>query len=390
VEDELFDHQLQMEIDHFMANYRHDNIIPPPQLPFIRSFVGMDSMTDFEREFVKGRGDGFYEYEDKDIHIAVKTLPNKGKTLYLLYDVASLEIHEQLEEKMLFYLLVGLLLVITIGALLGILISRKVIAPIIQLAEHVKRTGPGKLPTDLSKRFYSDEVGILAYTFEQSMKQIEAFIEREKLFTRDVSHELRTPITVIRGAVEVLEQRLGKEDASFIRPLQRIERAAKDMKNTIESLLWLARGETPIDPGQTFDVVSIIKETIAFYQNEVDAKQITLDLICRAKPIIIAPSRIPHILFSNLLRNAISFTSWGMISISIEHDRVEVADTGEGIPGNKLHQIMQPYEKSSRSPGFGLGLNIVQRLCDRFNWRLEIDSQEGRGTTVRWIFNPCQ
>ena len=95
-EDELFNHQLQLEIDHFMENYRNDNIIPPPRSPLIKSFIGTGSMTDYERELVKGRDNGLYECENQDIHVAVKTLPNSGETLYLIYDVDSLEIHAQL------------------------------------------------------------------------------------------------------------------------------------------------------------------------------------------------------------------------------------------------------------------------------------------------------
>ena len=93
---------------------------------------------------------------------------------------------------------------------------------------------------------------------------------------------------------------------------------------------------------------------------------------------------------TDLLRNALSFTSSGTVTVNIEQDRVEVIDTGEGIPENQLNRITKPYVRGSRSMGFGLGLNIVQRLCDRFGWRLEIENQEGQGTTVRWIFNPCK
>ena len=388
VEDELFYRQLQLEIEHVMLNYQHDHRIPQPRFPFIRSFLGTDGMADYEKELVKGRGDGLYEDNDKDIHFAVKTLPNIGKTLYLIYDVSSLEIHEQLNVKRIVYNLAGLLLVAIVGALLGILTSRKIIAPIIQLADHVKKAGLEKIPEDLSKRFYSDEVGVLAQTFEQSMKRIEAFIEREKLFTRDASHELRTPITVILGAVEVLQQNLGKMDVSILRPLQRIEKAAKDMKSTVESFLWLARGEETIDPGQTCDIVSIVKKTMKWHQNEVEAKQITLNLICQGRPTIISPPHIAQVIFSNLLRNALSFTSSGTITVSIEEDYVEISDTGEGIPEYQLDRITQPYERSCRSSGFGIGLDIVQRLCNRFGWKLEIESQLEHGTTVRWVFNP--
>jgi len=89
------------------------------------------------------------------------------------------------------------------------------------LAEQVAKSGPNNLPTDLSRNFYEDEVGVLAKALEQSMQRVEAFVNREQQFTRDVSHELRTPVTVIKGAAELLKRHFTAEKKSAPRSLSR-------------------------------------------------------------------------------------------------------------------------------------------------------------------------
>ena len=156
--------------------------------------------------------------------------------------------------------------------------SRKTIAPVVQLAELVKKTGPENLPTDFPKQFCDDEVGVLAKTLEHAMQRVEAFVDREHQFTRDASHELRTPVTVIKGAIELLKQLPGNEQRSMNRPLRRIERSVNDMESTIEALLWLAREEAAIDPGQTCDVLPVVKDVIEQHRHLLADKPVEIDI----------------------------------------------------------------------------------------------------------------
>ena len=97
-----------------------------------------------------------------------------------------------------------------------------------------------------------------------------------------------------------------------------------------------------------------------------------------------------HIALTNLIQNAVRYTSNGQIKIYVREDRVLVCDTGIGIDGSNLETITQPHVRGTDSNGFGLGLSIVSRLCDRFGWRFEIESEVGRGTTAQLIFGPSK
>ena len=74
--------------------------------------------------------------------------------------------------------------------------------------------------------------------------------------------------------------------------------------------------------------------------------------------------------------------------VHIGDDCITVTDTGDGIAPCELQSVTEPHVHDKNSKGYGLGLAIVKRLCRRFNWKFEIESEIGRGTTVRLVFTP--
>ncbi|MCG8435677.1 MAG: ATP-binding protein [Gammaproteobacteria bacterium] len=94
--------------------------------------------------------------------------------------------------------------------------------------------------------------------------------------------------------------------------------------------------------------------------------------------------RFPNILFSNILRNAFNYTQHGKIEITLSNKTVSVTDSGVGMSPQQLKDAFQPFYRGNATdaPGVGLGLSIVKRLCERFNWELDAQSSPGEGTTV--------
>jgi signal transduction histidine kinase len=223
---------------------------------------------------------------------------------------------------------------------------------------------------------------------EQTMQRVEAFVNREHQFTRDVSHELRTPVTVIKGAVELLKRHFTGEKKSVPRSLSRIDRSVNKMENIIETLLWLSREDGADHQGSVFAVVPAVREVIEQNRYLIAGKPIEIDLIAKADPQLTVPSPLFQIAVTNLIRNALQSTPTGNITVAVRTDRVVVSDSGVGIAAGDLKTVTQPHVRGNGSEGFGLGLSIVSRLCDRFGWQLEIESVVGSGTTVQLIFHP--
>jgi signal transduction histidine kinase len=255
------------------------------------------------------------------------------------------------------------------------------------LSDLVNESGPDNLPTDLSNTFFDDEVGVLAKALEQAMKRVETYVEREYRFSRYASHELRTPVTIIKGAVGLLKKKFASEKDPAYRPLKRIERAVTNMENIIETLLWLSREDTAIEQNQVFAVVSIVRETIEQNRYLLVDKPVEIELISENIPQLSIPAPIFQIMLTNLIRNAIQHTATGKISVLVQDDRVSVSDTGAGMDPEELKLVTQLHLRGDRYEGFGLGLSIVKRLCDRLEWQLKIESQRGRGTMAQLIFS---
>jgi len=229
---------------------------------------------------------------------------------------------------------------------------------------------------------------VLARALEQSMQRVKDFVDREHQFTRDVSHELRTPVTVIKGAVELLKRQFTGEIKTVQRPLDRIERSVTKMESIIETLLWLSREEAAVNRGPAFEVLPVVREVIEQNQYLIVDKPLEIELITQADLQLTVPPPLFQIALTNLIRNALQYTLNGKITVDVRADRVVVSDTGAGIASTDLKTVTQPYMRGSDSEGFGLGLSIVSRLCDRIGWQLEIESVVGSGTTAQLIFCP--
>jgi len=388
IDDSLINSSLTQEIDHISRHYQQNNQLATPASSHINIYRGTTSMPAPFKEMVAGFSEGLHEayLDNEEYHIAVITLPNLDDPVYLLFQVSALEFTEKRKFRIAMVLVAGVILVVGLGLWMGWLTSRKVIAPVIYLSDRVNKFRPGELPTDLSKDFINDEVGTLAAALEQSMKRIEAFIEREHQFTRDASHELRTPVAVIKGAAEILRKQLNSAEASVSRPLYRIQRQVSNMEKIIEALLWLSREETSTNPDQSFSVLPLVRDTIEENLQIFADKSIEINLAAEGKPVLNVPGLLFKIALSNLIQNAVRYAPKGQITVCVRDDRVLVSDTGAGIDACDLENLMRPHVRGMGSTGFGLGLSIVQRLSDRFGWHFEIKSEAGRGTTAQLIF----
>ena len=389
IDDHLIDSRLNEEVENFISHYQRYNNYPRPTSPYITAYVDSESMPYYVLDMIDGFAEGLHEVnkDDAEYHIAIQKLQGQESFLYLFYEVSALEFTEKRKFSIRLVLISGVILIIGLGLWIGWLTSRKVIAPVAHLSDMVNESGPDNLPTDLSKIYFDDEVGVLAKALEQAMQRVETFVERENRFNRYASHELRTPVTIVKGAVALMKKKFTTDKDPTYRPLMRIERAVINMENIIETLLWLSRETVAVDQNQVFAVVSIVEETIEQTRHLLGNKPIDMELVPDNHPQLSLPAAIFQIMLTNLIRNAIQHTASGKIDVIVKGNRVIVSDTGTGMDPDELKLVTQPHLPGDRDPGFGLGLSIVKRLCDRLSWRLKIESEKGRGTTVQLIFS---
>lgn len=360
-EDRVMTHQLQRAVETY------------PSLPMnIRGYEEIDNLPEPLRQWAHTDPDeGVYEFEKEEFHVAVIPTVDGTRHAFVVFDVAGIEAASS-EDWWWLLLITGV--VSSLGALgfgLGIIVMRRAIAPVAQLAKVVADIDPKQLSAEDHKRIDSnrygdDEVGLLARTIEQTLARISEFVERERYFTSSASHELRTPITVITGALELLEQ--SDLSTNDMKALDRVKRATLDMKTTIEMFLCLARETDDGLYNEQFSVVAIVRQAVEQQCHLLRGKSVDVDIDALDKPVVNGHPQAFSIAVNNLVRNAFEHTldGHGLITVRIKHGELLVTNQ----IGSDTVEHHKPVDVASQ--GYGLGLGIVERLCERNGWSFSL------------------
>ena len=385
----LMNTALQEEAAHFWELYSASTEQPPPNTHNLRGYLVVKGHSNLVLpENLRDLRPGFHELKDDDLLVLVDEQP--AGRLYLVF------LRSQ-AERLAFYFgtvpIIMTLVAIYLVSWLTYRASKRLVSPVSWLARQVAEWDPRRpdVSTLAADRLPSDvqgEARQLAAALHGLAQRVTAHVARERDFTRDASHELRTPLTVIRVASDMAMA----EDSPprVARALQRIQRAGRDMEAVIDAFLILAR-EAEVEPqSEDFDVADIVMDEAENARALLLNKPVDLEVTLHARPRLHAPPRVFQVVVSNLLRNACSYTDRGRIDVILDPDRVIVRDTGIGMSAESMVRVFEPFYRAdpSRPQGSGLGLSIVSRLCDRFGWKIELDSELGRGTTATIRFVP--
>jgi two-component system OmpR family sensor kinase len=216
----------------------------------------------------------------------------------------------------------------------------------------------------------------------------------QQRFLADVSHELRTPLTVIKANADLMRMMKVVDFES----LNSIEEETDRLTRMVGDLLLLAQAESGKLP-LTFQTVEldtilfdVLKELRLLAGDRVQLKISEIDQV----QVNGDPDRLKQVLV-NLISNAIKYTPGkGTVTLELskvaDQSRLIIRDTGPGIPAEDLPHIFERFyraEKSrtrAKSAGFGLGLSIAYWIINNHGGRIEVDSQEGQGTSFTiWL-----
>ena len=374
------------ETAYFWQRYAQNSQAAPPDTRNLSSYL-VAAGSDIAQLPIELRGldAGFHNLAPHADNALVNISEMNGLRLYLVFD------GQRVSELATYFGLVplaGILVVLYLAAWLAYRMSQRAVSPIIWLAEEVDRLDPRApdprvfAPERLPGKGHN-ELSVLASALQNFAEQINAFIERERNFTRDASHELRSPLTVIKMATELLlNDATVSEDTR--RSVLRIKQYAGEMEELVEMFLLLARES---DDELAMEAVCI--------NHMVDDELVRARLLAGDKPIdvqitsthlltVSGSGKVLSVLIGNLLRNAFSYTDAGTVTVHIGAGELIIEDSGVGIPQQQVENIFRPFFRGNtrRRGGHGVGLTIVKRLSDRFHWPVRIDSQPDVGTRV--------
>lgn len=347
----------------------------------LRGYDDVGSLPEPLRDWARTNPDeGLYEFSSEELHVAVIPADNERRRAFVVFDVAGIEAASSEDW---WWLLVITGVVGTLGALglgLGVVVMRRAVAPVVQLAKVVadidlENLSAGDHKLIESSRFGNDEVGVLAGAIEKTLERVSAFVARERDFTGSASHELRTPITVITGALELLGQSdLSAEDVEAV---DRARRATLEMKSTIEMFLCLARETDDGSYAEQFAVMPLVSRAIDQQRYLLNGKSIDIDVARLGEPRVCGHPQAFLIAVNNLVRNAFEQTlaGQGPIAVLIKEHELLVTNRSSNVDSGR-----NTLTDASSSHGYGLGLGIVQRLCERNGWSFSLQVDGARVT----------
>ncbi len=283
--------------------------------------------------------------------------------------------------------LIIVLLIVYLPAFISFVFSKRAFSPVLKLVNRlesakISRSGLHDLEFDDIKKIGNVDVNTLIDTFQNFSDRISELINRERNFSRYASHELRTPLTVLRGSMSLLKrQELTDKGHQLV---DRMQPMIEDMQALIEALLMLSRDEVIEISDEPLLINDLLKSTVEDTIRLFDPRNIKLNW--QPKNLIQAhiSEQLFAIVISNLVRNACIYSvESAEITVVVDGSNIIIQDNGKGMNEEQLKRIMEPFyraDEHGEEKGFGLGLSIVDMVCQQCQWDISFESELGAGT----------
>lgn len=237
-----------------------------------------------------------------------------------------------------------------------------------------------------------DELKKLEEALNGMLEQLEKSFEKQRRFVSDASHELRTPIAILQGYLDILEEWGFEDEAILKESVSSMKEETVHMKILIQNLLFLARS----DQGNitiNFNLIkldTIIKKLVKDI-NLISGDRKVIGEIEHALRIE-GDSELMVQMLRALVENSIQYTDEdGSITIRLYEEnnyaRIDVEDNGIGIPKEDIEKVFERFyrvqeARDKNSGGSGLGLSLVKKIVDIHNGKIEIESEQTKGTKI--------
>jgi signal transduction histidine kinase len=231
---------------------------------------------------------------------------------------------------------------------------------------------------------------------EVAREQAERANEVKSHFLGMVSHELRTPLSTIQLNAQLLARASPAAEPAPPDPrIERLTRAARQMSALVEGLLEYTRTESARVTArlESTDLAALARDVVEAHADSVTAGvRLALEPPPEDLPPLLTDPRLLRVVMSNLVSNALKFTSQGRVTVRLEHSMgwhlFEVTDTGIGIAPDDLARIFLPFEQiepvqRKSIPGVGLGLALVRQIVENLGGKVALASALNSGSTFR-------
>lgn len=321
--------------------------------------------------------------------IYVSTFTEKGgDNRLLILDTSIVPVESTVDtlKIQLWYLTIVMIL---LGLGLAILIARRISAPIRQINESAKTLATGEYQIEFEDKGFR-EIAELGNTLRYAASELSKVEQLRRDLIANVSHDLRTPLTMIAGYSEVMRDIPGENTPENVQIIIDETHRLTTLVNDMLDLSKLQAQAIPLERS-VFNLTESIREIMTRYDKMADFRfsfEANEEVYVNADEL-----KISQVVY-NLVNNAINYTGADK-TIRVRQKvrdgvvRIEVIDSGEGIPADKLKDIWERYYKVDKSHkraqvGSGLGLSIVKSILDLHGGMYGVQSEVGKGS-VFWF-----
>ncbi|MGG0937132.1 ATP-binding protein [Brevibacillus centrosporus] len=353
-----------------------------------------DRDVEFIRSFGEAKSAAFSNLSEDMIPIT-----DQGELLGYIgirYDnsgMISLEEHFQIAHtNAMQWTMLALLLIV---CLVSIFTAKRFAKPIVMMSDAAMDVSKGNLAVRVAVPRGKDELSSLVETFNQLIQSLQNQEDLRKRLTSDIAHELRTPLNTLLAQTEGMIDGIWEATPEHLEATRsevlRLIRIVSDLDQVIQA----EAGALSISR-DAVDLSKVVASTVDAMNAVFQQKEISLTSSIHPDSWIVGDEQRLAQVVSNLLTNSLKHTSKGgevMVSVINKGDFIEVnvTDNGRGISHKDLPFVFERFYRGDRSRnresgGTGLGLTIVKGIVEAHQGEVQINSNEGKGTTVTVTF----
>lgn len=285
------------------------------------------------------------------------------------------------------------LAILTFMFVSGMYFVKSIVLPVRQISATARRYARGDFSARLKKK-NDDEIGELCDNINNMAQELALAENMKNEFISSVSHELRTPLTAIKGWAETIAS-MPDDSQTVEKGMRVISGETERLSQMVEELLDFSRmqnGRFTLNI-QQMDILAELGDAVLIYMERARKDGISV--------VYDEPDMLPFIrgdrnrirqVFINVIDNAIKYSDkGGVVSVQAmlpddEHIEIDVSDTGCGISKEDLPKIKTKFYKANYTRrGSGIGLAVADEIIAMHGGRLDIESEENVGTTVKII-----
>lgn len=314
----------------------------------------------------------------------IETAPGRRWVLQGMFDVSrSQDVLELFRRRLM--LVIGA--AIGLSAIAGWLLVTRSLAPLRAMSQRIAAIDARQLDGRIADRRWPADLRVLATSFDDMMRRLEAAFEQLSRFSSDLAHEFRSPITNLVAAASVMLSR-ERTIAEYQDTLGVVVEEGDRLSRMVSSMLFLARADDArqavhVEP---LDAREQLLQLAEAYQASADEHGIRIEV--EGDSHVFADAMLLRRALSNLIVNALRHTpSGGTITMATSNSAdgavIRVSDTGSGIAEQHLPHIFERFYRAdaarSSSENTGLGLAVVKSIAELHQGEVRVESRPGQG-----------